>query len=93
MVLHILPLGSLSAEWPMKHQWQVRRWTAQCLDAQGRWDRAYQCLLRWTLEAEGASPPLRARTVRRSTMRVAVYVWVQRTELASVVGSVEDFCE
>ena len=41
----------------MKHQWQVRRRTAQCLDAQGRWDRAYQCLLRWSLEADRASAP------------------------------------
>ncbi len=57
MVQHILPLGSLSTEEPMKHQWQVRRRTAQSLDAQGRWDRAYQSILRWSLEAKEASDP------------------------------------
>ena len=42
----------------MKRQWQVRRGTtAQGPDAQGRWDRAYQSILRWTLEAERASGP------------------------------------
>jgi hypothetical protein len=41
----------------MKHQWQVRRRSAQCLVAQGRWDRAYQSILRWSLEAEQASNP------------------------------------
>ena len=41
----------------MKRQWQVRRGTVQRPDAQGRWDRAYQSVLRWKLEAERASGP------------------------------------
>ena len=57
MVGHILPLRSLSTEEHMKRQWQVRRGTVRRPDAQGRWDRAYQCVLRWTLEAERASTP------------------------------------
>ncbi len=41
----------------MKRQWQVRRGTAQCPDARQRWDRAYQSILRWSLEAGRASGP------------------------------------
>jgi len=41
----------------MKRQWQVRQRTVRRPDAQGRWDRAHQCVLRWTLEAERASGP------------------------------------
>lgn len=33
----------------MKHQWHVHRDLKPCPDGQQRWDRAYQHLLRWTL--------------------------------------------
>jgi hypothetical protein len=36
----------------MKRQWRVRRQTIQRPDASQRWDRAYQSILQWTLEAE-----------------------------------------
>jgi hypothetical protein len=39
----------------MKHHWQIRRTTLPCPDARQRWDRAYQSILRWSLEAERAS--------------------------------------
>jgi hypothetical protein len=41
----------------MKRQWQVRRGAVRSPDAQRRWDRAYQGVLRWTLEAQQASGP------------------------------------
>ena len=41
----------------MKRQWQVRRATVWRPDAQGRWDRAYQSVLRWNLETQRASGP------------------------------------
>jgi hypothetical protein len=31
----------------MKRQWRVRRELVESSDGQRRWDRAYQCLLRW----------------------------------------------
>jgi len=31
----------------MKHQWTIRRAGTETVDAHQRWDRAYQCLLRW----------------------------------------------
>jgi hypothetical protein len=34
----------------MKRQWHVRREAVERPDAQGRWDRAYQSLLRWSLQ-------------------------------------------
>jgi hypothetical protein len=36
----------------MKRQWHIRRQAVERPDAQGRWDRAYQSLLRWNLENE-----------------------------------------
>ncbi len=36
----------------MKHQWRLRRELVETPDALRRWDRAYQCLLRW-----GSSTP------------------------------------
>jgi len=36
----------------MKRQWRVRRETLGRADARQRWDRAYQSILRWSLEAE-----------------------------------------
>ena len=36
----------------MNRQWNVRREAVQRPDAQARWDRAYQSLLRWSLENE-----------------------------------------
>ncbi len=41
----------------MKREWQIRRATEERPDAQGRWDRAYQSILRWSLETERASDP------------------------------------
>lgn len=52
MLGHTLLLGPLGTEEKMKRQWHVRRETVQRPDAQGRWDRAYQSLLRWSLENE-----------------------------------------
>ena len=31
----------------MKRQWRTRRQLIESADGQRRWDRAYQCLLRW----------------------------------------------
>jgi len=36
----------------MKRQWRLRRTTVQPPDAWRRWDRAYQSILRWSLENE-----------------------------------------
>ena len=36
----------------MKRQWQIHRASVQRPDARGRWDRAYQSILRWSLENE-----------------------------------------
>jgi hypothetical protein len=52
MLGHTLLLGSLGTEDTMKRQWHVRRQTVERPDAQDRWDRAYQSLLRWSLENE-----------------------------------------
>ena len=37
----------------MRRRWHVRREALERQDAQGRWDRAYRSLLRWSLENEG----------------------------------------
>ena len=52
MLGHTLLLGALGTEETMKRQRHVRRETVERPDAQGRWDRAYQSLLRWSLENE-----------------------------------------
>ena len=52
MLGHTLLLGPLGTEGTMKPQWHVRREAVERPDAQGRWDRAYQSLLRWSLENE-----------------------------------------
>src|SRR5215210_4500694 len=52
MLGHTLLLGPLGTEETMKRQWNVRREALERPDAQGRWDRAYQSLLRWSLENE-----------------------------------------
>ena len=52
MLGHTLLLGPLGTEGTMKRQWHVRRETVERPDAQGRWDRAYQSLLRLSLENE-----------------------------------------
>jgi hypothetical protein len=58
MVGHILLLGSLSTEESMKRQWQIRRTTTlRCPDAQQRWDRAYQSILRGTLKTDQKPTP------------------------------------
>jgi hypothetical protein len=40
----------------MKYQRKIRRQFCEVRDGQGRWDRAYQCLLRWRSEAPQACP-------------------------------------
>lgn len=52
MLGHTLLLGPLGTEETMKRQWNVHREAVERPDAQGRWDRAYQSLLRWSLENE-----------------------------------------
>jgi hypothetical protein len=41
----------------MKHHWQIRRTTLRCSDARQRWDRAYQSILRWSLQTDQQSNP------------------------------------
>jgi site-specific DNA recombinase len=41
----------------MKRQWQIHRASVQRPDARGRWNRAYQSILRWNLENEQAHAP------------------------------------
>jgi hypothetical protein len=38
--------------------WSIRRQTIRRSDAQIRWDQAYQHLLQWTIDREGARAPL-----------------------------------
>jgi hypothetical protein len=38
--------------------WSIRRQTIRRRDAQTRWDQAYQHLLQWTVDREGARAPL-----------------------------------
>ena len=38
--------------------WSIRRLTIWRSDAQTRWDQAYQHLLQWTTDREGAPAPL-----------------------------------
>jgi hypothetical protein len=52
MLGHILLLGSLGTEEKMKRRWRVRREAVERPDARQRWDRAYQSILRWSLENE-----------------------------------------
>jgi hypothetical protein len=57
MLRHILLPGSLGTEEMMKRQWHIRREAVERPDAQGRWDQAYQAILRWSLENERARAP------------------------------------
>lgn len=57
MLGHILLPGSLCTEETMKRRWRVRREAVERPDAQDRWDRAYQTILRWSLENEQARAP------------------------------------
>ena len=41
----------------MKRQWHVRREAMERPDGRRRWDRAYQAILRWSLENEQARAP------------------------------------
>jgi hypothetical protein len=41
----------------MKRQWRVRREVMERPDARRRWDRAYQSILRWSLETDQHSDP------------------------------------
>jgi hypothetical protein len=52
MLGHILLPGSLGTEETMKRRWHVRREAVGRPDARGRWDQAYQAILRWSLENE-----------------------------------------
>ncbi len=53
----------------MKRQWRTRRQLVESRDAQRRWDRAYQCLLRWNccIPQERTEPFV---TCSRSTQEV-----------------------
>ncbi len=57
MLRHILLPGSLGTEETMKRQWRLRREAMERPDAQDRWDRAYQAILRWSLQNEQARAP------------------------------------
>jgi hypothetical protein len=57
MLGHILLPGSLGTEETMKRRWRVRREAVERPDAKQRWDRAYQSILRWSLENEQARAP------------------------------------
>ena len=54
---HILPPRSGGTEETMKREWRICRATEERPDARQRWDRAYQAILRWSLETERASHP------------------------------------
>jgi hypothetical protein len=41
----------------MKRQWHFRRTVVKRPDARQRWDRAYQSILRWSLQNEQARGP------------------------------------
>ena len=41
----------------MKRQWRVRREVMERPDARRRWDRAYQSILRWSLQNEQSRAP------------------------------------
>ena len=60
MLGHTLLPGSLGTEETMKRQWHVRREAVERPDAQGRWDQAYQAILRWSLENERGHEQARA---------------------------------
>src|SRR5215211_3044193 len=75
MLGHILLPGSLGTEEMVKRRWRVHQETVKRPDARQRWDQAYQAILQWSLE-KTSRLALRARTARRSTMRVAAYVRV-----------------
>ncbi len=60
MLGHTLLPGPLGTEGTMKRHWQVRREAVERPDAQGRWDRAYQSLLQWSLENEQGHEQARA---------------------------------
>ena len=60
MLGHTLLPGPLGTEETMKRQWQVRREAVERPDAQGRWDRAYQFLLQWSLQNEQGHEQARA---------------------------------
>jgi hypothetical protein len=42
----------------MKHRWTVRRQFQETLDAQHRWDQAYQLVLAWSSPPVAAAPSL-----------------------------------
>jgi hypothetical protein len=52
-----LRAARLRAEGEMKRQWRLHRQTIQHPDASRRWDRAYQSILQWALEAEPDPAP------------------------------------
>src|SRR5215216_4055951 len=57
MLGHILLPGSHGTEETMERRWRVRREAVERPDAKQRWDRAYQSILRWSLENEQARAP------------------------------------
>ena len=57
MLRHILLPGSLGTEETMKRHWHVHREAVQRPDGRQRWDRAYQSILRWSLESDQEARP------------------------------------
>ena len=41
----------------MKRHWQIHRTTVSRPEARQRWDRAYQSILRWSIETDQRSDP------------------------------------
>jgi site-specific DNA recombinase len=69
----------------MKHRWTVRRQFQETLDAQHRWDQAYQLVLAWSSPPVAAAPslvPLPPHFVRRPPMTTALYARVSTTTQA-----------
>ncbi len=57
MLGHILLPGSFGTEETMERRWRVRREAVERPDAKQRWDRAYQSILRWSLESDQEARP------------------------------------
>jgi len=57
MLGHILLPGPLGTEETMERRWRVCREAVERPDVRQHWDRAYQSILRWSLENEQARAP------------------------------------
>lgn len=83
----------------MKRQWHVRREAVGRPNAQGRWDQAYQAILRWSLENERGHEQARtpsANGKQEYHERVAAYVRVstsRQVKLQTTLSSSWRWCE